>query len=140
MTELNFKRKLFTRIILSAVLCATGIILSLYFAFWGEISETNDYIYGLLVGLTGVGFGNAIMYMHILRSPSSYKKRLIAENDERNKQISQKAWACAGYMSIFAILVSTLFVPSEFIKYILCLMCVPLIVYFIAFGILRRTT
>jgi hypothetical protein len=140
MTEQQFKKRLYTRLIFGVALFATGVFLYLYFPALGRIGDSHQdsYVYGLIIGLIVGGLGNTIKNLVILKKPDFFKKRFIAENDERNRQISQKAWAWAGYISVFAILLSTLFVPSEFVKYVIVLMCIPFVVYLITFWILRR--
>ena len=139
MTEQQFKRKLIIRIIASAVLFATGAFLSLYVisqSVW-PYAFKEGYTYGLVWGTTGAGLGTAVKWLVILKVPKYFKQRYIAESDERNKQISLKAWAWSGYISIYAILVSTLFMPEEVIKYVLCLMWIPLVVYATVYKLLQ---
>jgi len=102
-----------------------------------HIPFKGHYNFGFIGGITGVGIANAIVNLAILKNPKFFKKRYICENDERNKQISLKSWAWSGYISIYTILVSTLFMPSEVIPYALCLMCIPLVVYVIINKILQ---
>ena len=141
MTEQQFRRKLIVRAAASALLFVPGLLLLLYvinrrgilipYAFKGK------FTCGFISGITGAGVAAFIINFIILKIPKYFKKRYIAENDERNRQISLKARAWAGYFSIYAILVSTLFLPEQVIKYVLCLMCVPLVVYMIIYTILQ---
>ena len=141
MTEQQFKRKLIIRIIASAFLFATGIFLFLYFTLRHGIVEPyafrGHYTYGFIGGITGAGLVTAIKSLVILKVPKFFKKRYIAESDERNKQISLKAWAWAGYLSVYSILVSTFFMPDEVVKYVLCLMCIPLVIYVVVYKVLQ---
>ena|GEM_PF-3104211 len=141
MTEQQFRKKLIIRIIASAFLFVTGIFLYLYITVWcGIVEQTTfkeGYTFGFIGGISGAGIATAIMNLVILKNAKLFKKRYICENDERNKQISLKAWAWTGYSSVYTILVATLFMPEEVIQYVLCLMCIPLVVYVIVYKLLQ---
>ena len=141
MTEQQFKKKVIIRIVASTFLFATGIFLYLYTMVLDGMPEPHafreHYFSGVIGGITGAGIATAVKNFIILKSRKYFKKQYICETDERNKQISQKAWAWAGYVSIYTMLVATFFMPSEVVKYMLCLMCVPLVVYVVIYKILQ---
>ena len=141
MTEQQFKKKLLIRIIASTVLFVTGVILYLYVIFqqgaFNPYTFKGHYISGFIGGITGTGIATALVNLAILKSPKFFKKRYICENDERNKQISLKSWTWSGYISVYTILVFTIFMPGEIIPYALCLMCILLVVYVVINKILQ---
>ena len=139
MTEQQFKKKLIIRIILGAFLFITGVYLYLTLRNGISISYAfkKHYTHGFIGGITGAGIVTAIKCLVILKAPKLFKKCYIAESDERNKQISLKAWAWAGYISIYTILVVSFFMPEEFIKYMLCITCIPLVVYVVVYKVLQ---
>jgi len=38
---------------------------------------------------------------------------------------------------VYSILVSTFFMPDEVVKYVLCLMCIPLVIYVVVYKIMQ---
>ena len=141
MTEQQFKKKLIIRITATALLFALGGALYWYGIAGHRIVEPyafkGKYIYSFIGGIVGGGLAVAIKLIITLVNPKLFKERYVAENDERNRQISLRAWAWTGYISVFAILISTFFLPEQVIKYVLCLMCVPLAVYVVVYKILQ---
>jgi len=141
MTEQQFKKKVIIRMFAGAFLFATGVFLYLYTVVWGGMPEPHAfrelYISGFIGGITGAGIATAIKNLIMLKNEKYFRKRYICESDERNRQISQKAWAWTAYVGVYTMLVSTFFVPSEVVKYMLGMMCVPLVVYVVIYKILQ---
>ena len=98
------------------------------------------YTYIITGGFTAVGFSIAVISLIALTNSRFFKKRYVAESDDRNIQISHKSWTWTAYVTFYAVLVATFFMPSMVVKYVLCLMCIPLAVYWVVNRILRIKT
>ena len=138
MTEQEFKRKIINRIILKAIFTVTLIML-FFIAEHGIIEPSffNEYNAFSFTCIISAIIASSIKHFIVLKNPKFFKKQYIAESDERNKQISLKAWAWTGYMSIYVIFVSAFFMPPEVMRYVFVLTCVPLIVYVAVYKVLQ---
>ena len=141
MTEQQFKKKLINRIILCAAIFVTGLALFLYATLWHGFHIPYDrkaeYIYCIFAGLAIGALAKMVILLVALKNQRLLKKRFITESDERNRQIALKAWAWAGYGTVFALLISTFFIPLAVMWYVYCMMCIPLVIFRIAYKIFQ---
>ena len=97
------------------------------------------------------GMGAALIFLGILslvrgiryRTNEEYREAVtIAQNDERNKYLSTKAWACAGYLFVMVAAVATIALKIAGLEEYLYLtsgsVCLLLVLYWISYLYLRR--
>lgn len=77
------------------------------------------------------------------RSDSEYREKVDVElNDERNKYISTKAWAWAGYLFVMIMAVGTIVSKAlgydEVTTFASCSLCFLLVLYWGCYLVLRR--
>jgi len=140
MNEQQFRKKLTARATASAALFVIGVCLCVYFTLNGKEGGgalERHYTNGFISGITAAGLLIAVKNMVIFKMPKLFRRYLIAESDERNRQISLKAWAWTGYIGVFLILASTLFVPGEVIRYLVNILCVLLMIYLAVYKFLQ---
>lgn len=113
---MKFKKKLYSRIGVSAFLFLTGISLSVlvWYIQNGTIQTTESEFIQMLTYYSGIAFGISVgalvkigQNIYILINKAAFEKRMLAETDERNRYISLKAWSITGYIMIYVIFVSS---------------------------------
>lgn len=76
------------------------IVIGLILFTMGSLEMIDAFWSGMGGGLLGVGVVQMIRWTHYRRDPE-YKERFDTQAyDERNRFISSKAWAWAGYLSV----------------------------------------
>lgn len=93
-------------------LLAASLYGSEYPAMISDISENQDFVRGFYVG-TGYGLIAAaiitiIKNVRLLKNQELQKKRMLYENDERNRLIGTKTWAYTGYAMFLLLYVGIL--------------------------------
>lgn len=113
------------------------ILLTLSF---GGILDT--FWNGMGSGLVAVSVIQLIRHMRY-RSDDEYREKVDVEmNDERNKYISTKAWAWAGYLFVFIMAIGT--IVSKMLGYdeittvTSCSLSLLVLLYWVSYMILRR--
>ena len=97
------------------------------------------------------GMGAAPIFLGILslvrgiryRTNEEYREAVtIAQNDERNKYLSTKAWACAGYLFVMVAAVATIALKiagmDEYLYLTSGSVCLLLVLYWISYLYLRK--
>jgi len=155
MTEKQFRKKLIIRIIIGTLFFVTGFTpLLLYIILRGrlympyvpfdnvkstvEVLSSLYKTYFFIFVLPCIGLFISIKNLIVLKNQNLFKKRYVAENDERNKQISLRAMSWTTYVGIYSVFVTAFFAPSVVIKYLMILVCVPLAVFCIVYTVLRK--
>ncbi|MCI5970713.1 MAG: hypothetical protein MRZ29_06155 [Oscillospiraceae bacterium] len=126
------------RLFLSVFYILIGVVL---FAV-GSIGGADAFWSGIGGGLIGCGAVRLIQYIKY-RTDKNYKEAVdIAANDERNKYISLKAWAWAGYL--FVLISAVVTIVLRILKYketadlIGAGMCLLIFLYAVTYLILRK--
>jgi len=105
----------------------------------GKIDDTYNGIAG---GLIVVGLLQTTKHIKYRRDPEYKEKVDIEESDERNRLISMKAWAIAGYIFIFGSaavsLVLFLMGKLEASAIVAFSFMAMMLVYFIIYYVLKR--
>lgn len=131
---MKFEKKIFldiVYIILGAVLLGCGIA-EIVDSFWS----------GMGGALIGIGVIRIFQFVKFRKNPEYREKIEIEANDERNKFISARAWAWAGYAFVMLSALGTIGFKiagndllSQFCAYAVCLV---IILYWISYMLLRR--
>lgn len=131
---MKFEKKIFldiVYIILGAVLLGCGIA-EIVDSFWS----------GMGGALIGIGAIRIFQFVKFRKNPEYREKIEIEANDERNKFISARAWAWAGYAFVMLSALGTIGFKiagndllSQFCAYAVCLV---IILYWISYMLLRR--
>jgi uncharacterized membrane protein len=140
---ISFEKKVKLSIIIGSFLFVLGVVIvCLAFAFQNYF--INDFMSGFYFGtgggLGGAGLAIAIYYLRLTKNQEKYKKREIADADERNRFIVTKS----GYISFFLIMllvykaaiIAGFFNIFVFIT-LLCVLVLMIIVFLLTHLILR---
>ena len=102
----------------------------------------DEFWNGMGSGLVAVSVIQLIRHMRY-RSDDEYREKVDVEmNDERNKYISTKAWAWAGYLFVFIMAIGT--IVSKMLGYdeitmvTSCSLSLLVFLYWVSYMILRR--
>ena len=101
-------------------------------SFWG----------GMGTGLIAVGIVQTVRWMRY-RSNSEFREKFDTnENDERNRFISNKAWAWAGYISLLTgalgVIVFKVVGKDELSMFCSMAVCLLLVLYWVCYFVLNR--
>jgi hypothetical protein len=147
---MKFKKKLYSRIGVSAFLFLTGITLSVlvWYIQNGTIQIGESEFIHMLTYYSGIAFGISVgalvkigQNIYILRNKEAFEKRMLAETDERNRYISLKAWSITGYIMMYAIFISSFiagFYSMVATQTINCILGFFVLTYVVSYHILKR--
>ncbi len=137
---MEFKKKLRKRLYIAIAYMVIGIVLTLV-AF---ITKTDNYF----ISAFGIGLlVNSILrlrqYHRITRDEKSIKQQQIAEADERNRMLLDKAKSWAFYLYIMLtgtvlIILAILGIQDTLVQMIAYSICLLVILYWICYHILKR--
>ena len=126
------------RVYMSIFWVVAGFVL-LSLAFAGKVDE---YWSGMGSALLVVGVLQLMRFRRFNKNESYREKVEIAESDERNHFIRNKAWAWTGYILLLALAVASIVfrildqdLLSQAASYTVCLM---LLIYWIVYAVLKR--
>lgn len=136
---MNFKSKLKMRKATAIIFCVLGAVLIAA----AVITKTeNPFISSYGLALAVVGIARLKQYYRITRSEESVRKREIAENDERNILIAQKAKSMAFFLFIvitgIAVIVLSLLKMQETAALISYPVCLLVVLYWISYVIYQK--
>ncbi len=136
---MEYKKKLRIRLIISVILLIIGLGIIITSNIL-SVDSTFFSPFGLaLVVISIVRIRN---YFIITRNEERLQKQEIAETDERNLLIANKAKSISFYiyliLSCLSVIVLQLMNKSEIATYISYSVCVMLIIYWISFLIIRK--
>ncbi len=136
---MDFKKKLKVRLftaIAYIVLGAAMIIISL------AIKTENEFISSFGFALIFVGIARIRKHMLITKNDETVKRQEIAETDERNIYIANKAktftFSLYIIISCLAAIVLQFFDVSLLSQYIFLSVCLLLIIYWVSYFIIRK--
>lgn len=137
---MDYKKKLQSRLHLAAAYMAIGLVLTIV-AF---VTKTDNYF----ISSFGIGLiVNAILrfrqYRRITKDESTIKQQEIAEKDERNLMLLEKArsWAFGFYIwftGTVLIVFAILGVHETLVQMISYSICLMVLIYWICYYILKR--
>ena len=126
------------RIVVNLLIMLLGIAL-IVMSLFGVVDNTLS-AFG--IGFLVVGTANFIRGIKYRTNPEYKQKVDTANNDERNRYISMKAWAVSGYISVIAAAVTaiTFAVMSkrEYMQLCAYFVCVVLLVYIVSYYIISK--
>ncbi len=137
---MNFKKKLKTRLYTAVALIATGIILILLNIFF---KRENTFLSGYGLSLAVIGGVRVRNYLLITKSEESIRKQEIAETDERNISIANKAKSTAFIIYLFIICLviialSTMNIYPEFVKLLSVSIALLVLIYWVCYLIMQK--
>ena len=137
---MEFKKTLQTRIYTAIAYMVVGILLMLV-AF---ITKTdNHFIPAFGLGLLFNGILRLMQYRRITKNEQSIKKQQIAEADERNRMLLERAKSWAFYLYIMLtgtvlIVLAILGIQDTLVRMISYSICLLVLLYWICYHILKR--
>ncbi len=136
---MDYKKKLKMRLFFGIGYIVLGLALILTFCF---ISTESDYLSSFGFALIVVGAVRVRNYFLINKNEETLKKHEIAETDERNIAIANKAKSIAFIIYIIAmgisIIVLQILHKSVLASVLSVTMCFLLLVYWISYFIIRK--
>ncbi len=136
---MDYKKKLKMRLFFGIGYIVLGLALILTFCL---IATENDYLSSFGFALIVVGAVRVRNYFLINKNEETLKKHEIAETDERNIAIANKAKSIAFIIYIIAmgisIIVLQILHKSELASVLSGTMCFLLLVYWISYFIIRK--
>lgn len=136
---MNYKNKLKSRLYVAIIYIALGLIM-IAGAFVMDME--NDFVssFGLLMIVMGIV--RIRNYFIITRNEASIRKQEIAETDERNLSIINKAKSVTFSIYILisgiAVIVLSLLDMRDIAKWISYSICLLLVIYWISYWIIRK--
>lgn len=136
---MEFKKKLKTRLYIAIIYISLGIMMITgIFA----IKTDNDFISSFGFALVVMGIVRLRNYFMITKNEETIKKQQIAETDERNLSILNKAKSATFtiYITLMgtAVIILSLFNMRDIAKYIAYSVCLLVVIYWIAYWIYQK--
>ncbi len=126
------------RIVVNVLVMLLGIAL-IVMGFFGIV---DNALSAFGVGFLVVGTANFIRGIKYKTNPEYKEKVDTANNDERNRYISMKAWAVSGYISVLAAAVTAITFAAmskrEYMQLCAYFVCVVLLVYVVSYYIISK--
>lgn len=136
---MEFRKRLKTRSYIAVGYMAIGIVLiALYLS--GTVG--NTYFFSLGLALVVMGIVRVMQYKRITRDEDSIRRRQIAETDERNVSISNRAKSAA--FAVYILLASTgaivfeLLEKSALATLLAASVCALVALYWVSYWIIRK--
>ena len=126
------------RIYFSMLWIVSGTILFVL----GCTGTLDSFWSGMGGGLLGVGMVQTARWMHYRKDPAYKEKYDVSVHDERNRFLSNKAWAWAGYLSVLigaaAVVVCKAIGLNEVSTFCSIAVCLLVVLYWACYLILKR--
>lgn len=136
---MSFKKKLKIRLFCAIFFLALGIALII---ISNVIRPANDFLSMFGLGMAVVGIARIRNHFRITKSEETIRKQEIAETDERNVYVSNKARSIAFYIYVLVICLAVIVFHflgkqeiASFLSYSVCLL---LTIYWIVYLIVRK--
>lgn len=137
---MDFRKKLKTRLYTAIIMIATGITFIVISAF---VSTENEFLSSFGFAWIVIGIVRIRNYFLITKNEETIRKQEIAETDERNIAIANKAKSVAFMVYIFAvciavIVLSILNIYRELEKMLCGSVCLLVLIYWVSYHIISR--
>ena len=137
---MEFKKKIKTRIYMAAAYIIIGIAMFLSKFYAGDAA--NDVISSIGIALAVGGFVRVARHVKLMRDPEKLRKMEIAETDERNVMIWERArsMAFAVYITLAAVVMIVLYIlnmelAGQIVAYNICGF---IMLYLVCYNIIKR--
>ncbi len=136
---MDFRKKLKIRLFVAVGYIVLGVVMIVAFNL---IKTENEFLSSFGFALVVIGIANVRKYFIITRSEESITKRQIAESDERNIAIANKAKSVS--FIIYVILASVSVIVLALLNQTLLstlvsgTVCALIIIYWISYWIIRK--
>lgn len=136
---MDYKKKLKTRLYTAITYISSGII---FVALYGSKTTENQYLFSIGIALIIMGIARIIQYKKITKDEESIRCQRVAETDERNIAILNKAKSTA--FGIYVFIAGSVAIVLEVIgkteySFILALNVMALVfLYWISYWIYRK--
>lgn len=138
---MDFKKKLKTRLYLAVGYIVFGFLLILGAFVW---RTDNGFISSFGFALIVMGIVRIRNYRRITKDEHTIQKQFIAETDERNLSIVNRArsitFVVYVLLSSIAVIVLSFLNMHEAARWIACSVCLLFVIYWIAYLIVRQRT
>ena len=136
---MDFRKKLKIRLYLALSYIVLGVALIVIFNIANIKNEFLSYCgFALLV----IGIARTRNYFLITKNEESITKKQIAETDERNISIANRAKSVAFYvyvlLSCVAVIALELFEKTELATFVSATVCVLIIIYWVSYLIINK--
>ena len=136
---MDFKQKLKTRLYIAVIYIALGVMM---IAGTFAVKTDNDFISSFGIALIVMGIVRIRNYFMITKNEETIRKQQIAETDERNLLILNKAKSTAFtiYITLMgtAVIILSLFNMRDIAKYISYSVCLLVLIYWICYWIYQK--
>ncbi len=138
---MDFRKKLKIRLYFALSYIILGIAVVVTFNIF---PTKNESLSTLGLAFIVIGVVRTRNYFLITKNEETITKREIAETDERNISISNKAKSVAFYvyliLACIAVILLELFEKSELATFVLATVCVLIVIYWISYWIINKTS
>ena len=136
---MDFEKKMKMRFNIAIIYVALGIMMIV----GANISKSNgEYISSWGLALTVCGFVRIRNYFMITKNEETMRKQRVAETDERNLAIVNKARSVTFYVYVLcagaAVIVLSVLEKHEPAKIIAYSVCVLMVIYWVSYFIIKR--
>ena len=118
------------------------ITLGLTLTVLGIMGRIDSYWSGMGGGLLAVGVLQMVRFVKYMSNEEYREQTDVANNDERNRFISGRAWAWTGYLFVFVGAVGSIVFKiigrEDFMMLASSSVCLVLVIYWICYLILSR--
>ena len=136
---MEFKKKLKTRLYLAIAYIVSGLTMILVF---NMMNNGNEYLSSLGLAFVVIGIVRVRNYFMITKSEETIKKQEIAETDERNVAIANKARSYAFIIGVVLLSIAVIVLQLLNLRlYVLLLsgvLCALLVIYWISYWVLWK--
>jgi len=136
---MEYKKKLKQRLLVNLAWAVFGAGMTLY---WFLSGADNTYSLSLGIAFIIMGIIRTVQYNHLVRDEKAMKEKEIAETDERNKMMSERARSWAFSLSLFLsgdiCIILSLLGKHEAALPFAWYLCGMTVVYWIFWNIIRK--
>ena len=136
---MEFKKKLKTRLYIGIIYIALGVLM---IAGTGLTKNDNEFMSSFGIALVVLGIVRIRNYFMITKNEETIRKQEIAETDERNLSILNRAKSSAFSIYVLtlgtAVIVLSLFDMHDIAQWISYAVCLLVVIYWICYWVYRK--
>ncbi len=138
---MDFRKKLKIRLFVAIGYIVLGLAMMVVFNF---IKTENDFLSSFGLALVVIGAVHIRNYMRITKNEETITKRQIAETDERNISIANKAKSVSFIVYVIlacvSVIVLELFNKTQLAMILSGTVCALILLYWISYWIIRKNS